>query len=47
MSHPDPNQTLARLHARHATPHLGCPICMRGVNRDDLPRWARLRARDR
>lgn len=45
MSRPDPNQSLARRHSRHASPQLGCPICMRDTAPlDRLPRWARPRA---
>ena len=25
----DPNDVLARYHARHQVPHLTCPVCMR------------------
>jgi hypothetical protein len=45
MTRPDPNITLARYHARHAVPHAGCPLCMRGrVRGEDLPRWSQPRA---
>jgi hypothetical protein len=45
MSRPDPNVTLARHHAGHTAPQLGCPICMRSRVADRLPRWTHPRSR--